>query len=165
MSLLRRRTMLKQQEDEEVKEWQTIADMVTETELSGSGNTFIFTAMPDGTPIKGKKFREIAVYCKYNANSDGATSGYIKTIIRGVNGATTAAQTTAGVPSTGYRRVYMHVTLGNLFNLFNVQQSINTSMQEAGFYDVTAFIDEIERIQILTYANVGVGSEIKIMGR
>lgn len=164
---LRRRILnvMETEDEEEVKEWQTIVDMVTDEELSGSGNAFIFTAMPDGTPIEGKGFREIAVYYKYNANSDGTASGYIATKITGVNGAATSAQTTAGIPATGYCRGYIHIVLGSLFNLFDVQQSVNTSMQSARYYDGSNFIDEIRQIQILSYANAGVGSELKIMGR
>lgn len=165
MSLRRRMLSVMKTEDEEVKEWQTIVDMVTEEELSGSGNVFVFTTMPDGTPIEGKGFREIAVYYKYNANADGTASGYIATRIMGVNGAKTSAQPVQGIPETGYRRGYTHITLGSLFNLFNVQSSINTAMQNAGFYDSSHFIDEVKQIQILTYVNVGAGSELKIMGR
>lgn len=165
MSLLRRRAMMMRQEEDEVKEWQTIVDMVTAEELSGDGNAFVFTTMPDGTPIQGKGFREIAVYYDYKANEEGATSGYINPIIKGVNGATTSAQPFMGVPATGYRRGYIDIVLGSLFNIFNVQHSINTSMNSAAFYDISNFIDEIQQIRMITYAKVGTGSEIKIMGR
>lgn len=165
MSLRRRMLSATETEDEEVREWQTIVDMVTEEELSGSGNDFVFTTMPDGTPIEGKGFREIAVYYKYNANSDGTSSGYITTKIVGVNGATTSAQSTAGIPTTGYRRGYASIVLGSLFNQFVVQQSVNTAMQNASFYESSNFIDEIRQIQMISYAKLGVGSELKIMGR
>lgn len=162
---LRRRALMAESE-EEMKEWQTIVDMVTEEELSGSGNAFIFTTMPDGTPIEGKGLREIAVYYKYNANSDGATSAYIKLQIKGINGGIAAAQPSQGIPDKGYRRGYTRVVLGGLFNLFEVQQSTNTFMQPTGVYDSTSdFIDEVKQIQMLTYANVGAGSELKIMAR
>lgn len=152
-------------EEDEVKEWQTIVDMVTEGELSGSGGAFIFTTMPDGTPIQGHGFREIAVYYDCKANSEGTTSGFIRLVITDVNGTIANAQLSAGLPATGYRRGYFEAKIGNLFTIFNVQSSTNTSMRYSDYYDDNIALDEIKQIQFVSYVNFGVGTKIKIIGR
>ena len=162
---MRRRMMAMEMEEDEMKEWQTIVDMVTEEELSGSGGAFIFTTMPDGTPIQGHGFREIAVYYDCKANSEGNTSGYFRLMMTDVNGATASVQLSEGLPATGYRRGYFEAKIGNLFIIFNVQSSINTSMMYSNYYDNNITLDEIKQIQFISYVKFGVGTKIKIMGR
>lgn len=164
---LRRRMMMGQEEDEKMKEWQTIVDMVTEEEIFGGEGAFEFTTMPDGTPIEGKGFREIAAYVDCKANSEGGTSAYIRLTAEDINGTRTGAQPTAGVPSSGYRRLYFHIMLGCIINLNAAWSSSTTSMSPITIYDVngTSVLDEIKKIDLVSYAKIGAGTIIKIMGR
>jgi len=73
----RRMMMAKAQEVEEMKEWATIADIVTTEEIMN----------PSYTIGQECNYREFAVYIMYNANEAQTTSGYVRVELTDVNGA------------------------------------------------------------------------------
>ena len=144
------------QEDEKMKEWTTIADVVTTEEI-----------MHPGYEIQRDcNFREFAIYLVYNANEAQTTSGYIRTELTDINGKSVSVQSMAGVPKSGYYRCVFHIILGNIINLFDVKASSNTSLTPISMYEGTeTVLSNVIRIKFMSYANLGVGSKIKIMAR
>lgn len=152
----RRRIMLQGQEENEVKEWTTIADTVTTEEIMN----------PSYDVAEDRNYREFAVYTMYNANEAQTTSGYVRVNLTDVNGAIVTVQTMAGVPKSGYYRCIFHIVLGNIINLFDVKASSNTSLTPVSMYEETeTVLSNVKKIGIISYANIGVGSKIKIMAR
>lgn len=153
----RRRTMLMNgQEENEMKEWTTIADVVTTEEIMN----------PSYTIEQECNYREFAVYTMYNANETQTTSGYIKVELTDVNGAKVPVQSTAGIPKSGYYRCVFHIILGNIINLFDVKASNNTSLSSTAMYEGTeTVLSNVKKMDIISYAKLGVGSKIKIMAR
>ena len=153
----RRRTMLMNgQEDEEMKEWTTIADVVTTEEIMN----------PSYAIEQECNYREFAVYTMYNANEAQTTSGYVRVDLTDVNGVKVSVQSTAGVPKSGYYRCVFHMILGNIINLFDVKASNNTSLSPTAMYEGTeTVLSNVKKMDILSYAKLGVGSKIKIMAR
>lgn len=148
--------MAKAQEVEEMKEWTTIADIVTTEEIMS----------PSYDVAEDRNYREFAVYTMYNANEAQITSGYVRVELADVNGAKVTVQSTAGIPKSGYYRCVFHIVLGNIINLFDVKASTNTSLSPIGMYDGTeTVLSNVKKISIISYANIGVGSKIKIMAR
>ena len=158
----RRMILMNEQEEEKVKEWVTIVDTVTTEEFQNP----VYDALPDGSKIENYDFREVAAYVYYNANEAQATSGYIKLQLTDVNGNIASVQTTRGIQKTGYYRAVLNVQLGNTFNLCDAQDSVNTSLSKATIYDSTeTILSTLKKISIISYANIGAGSKIKIMAR
>lgn len=155
--MLRRRMMMQMtQEVEDMKEWTTIADVVTAEEIMN----------PSYDVAEDRNYREFAVYTMYNANEAQTTSGYVRAELIDVNGAKVTVQSMAGVPKSGYYRCVFHIVLGNIINLFDVKTSNNTSLSSSGMYGGTeTVLSNVKKISILSYANIGVGSKIKIMAR
>ena len=153
----RRRVMLMNgQEDEEMKEWTTIADVVTTEEIMN----------PSYAIDQECNYREFAVYAMYNANEAQTTSSYVRVELTDVNGAKVTVQSTAGVPKSGYYRCVFHMILGNIINLFDVKASNNTSLSSTAMYEETeTVLSNVKKIDIVSYAKLGVGSKIKIMAR
>ena len=144
------------QEDEEMKEWTTIADVVTTEEIMN----------PSYAIDQECNYREFAVYAMYNANEAQTTSGYVRVELTDVNGAKVTVQSTAGVPKSGYYRCVFHMILGNIINLFDVKASNNTSLSSTAMYEETeTVLSNVKKIDIVSYAKLGVGSKIKIMAR
>ena len=139
-----------------MKEWTTIADVVTTEEIMN----------PSYAIEQECNYREFAVYTMYNANEAQTTSGYVRVELTDVNGAKVTVQTTAGVPKSGYYRCVFHVILGNIINLFDVKASNNTSLSPTAMYEGTeTVLSSVKKMDILSYAKLGVGSKIKIMAR
>lgn len=88
--------MAKAQEVEEMKEWTTIADIVTTEEIMN----------PSYDVAEDRNYREFAVYTMYNANEAQTTSGYVRVELTDVNGANVTVQSMAGVPKSGYYRAF-----------------------------------------------------------
>ena len=153
----RRRTMLMDgQEENEMKEWTTIADVVTTEEIMN----------PSYTIEQECNYREFAVYIMYNANEAQTTSGYVRVGLTDVNGANATVQSTAGIPKSGYYRCVFHIILGNIINLFDVKASNNTSLSSTAMYEGTeTVLSNVKKMDIISYAKLGVGSKIKIMAR
>lgn len=148
--------MAKAQEVEEMKEWTTIADIVTTEEIMN----------PSYDVAEDRNYREFAVYTMYNANEAQTTSGYVRVELTDVNGANVTVQSMAGVPKSGYYRCVFHIVLGNIINLFDVKASSNTSLTTVSMYGETeTVLSNVKKIGIISYANIGVGSKIKIMAR
>lgn len=144
------------EEGEGMREWTTIADTVVEKE----------TMNPSFAIDQGKNYREFAVYVDYKANEQQATSGYIRVSLTDTNGLIATVQTTAGIPKTGYYRCVFHVILGSVVNLFDVKASTNTSLAPTPIYETSDnVLSAVKKLNILSYANIGVGSIIKIMAR
>ena len=113
-----------------------------------------------------RNYREFAVYTMYNANEAQTTSGYVRVELTDVNGANVTVQSMAGVPKSGYYRCVFHIVLGNIINLFDVKASSNTSLTTVSMYGETeTVLSNVKKIGIISYANIGVGSKIKIMAR
>ena len=139
-----------------MKEWTTIADVVTTEEIMN----------PSYAIEQECNYREFAVYTMYNANEAQATSGYVRVDLTDVNGVKVAVQSTAGVPKSGYYRCVFHIILGNIINLFDVKASNNTSLSSTAMYEGTeTVLSNVKKMDILSYAKLGVGSKIKIMAR
>ena len=155
--MIRRRMMMQMtQEVEEVKEWTTIADVVTTEEITN----------PSYDVDEDCNYREFAVYAMYNANEAQTASGYVKVELVDVNGTKATVQTMAGVPKTGYYRCVFHIILGNTINLYDASASNNTSLTPTGIYGSTeTVLTAVKKINVVSYANIGVGSKIKIMAR
>lgn len=152
----RRRIMLQGQEENGMKEWTTIADIVTTEEIMN----------PSYDVAEDRNYREFAVYTMYNANEAQTTSGYVRVELTDVNGAKVTVQSTAGVPKSGYYRCVFHIVLGNIINLFDVKASSNTSLTPVSMYEGTeTVLSNVIRIKFMSYASLGVGSKIKIMAR
>ena len=152
----RRMMLMNAQEEDEVKEWTTIADVVTTEEITN----------PSYDVDEDCNYREFAVYAMYNANEAQTTSGYVKAELVDVNGTKATVQTMAGVPKTGYYRCTFHIILGSTINLYDALASNNTSLIPAAIYGSTeTVLAAVKKINIVSYANIGVGSKIKIMAR
>lgn len=152
----RRMMFMNGQEENEMKEWTTIADTVTTEEIMN----------PSYDVAEDRNYREFAVYTMYNANEAQTTSGYVRVELTDVNGTKVTVQSTTGVPKSGYYRCVFHIVLGNIINLFDVKASVNTSLSSVGMYEGTeTVLSNVKKISILSYANIGVGSKIKIMAR
>lgn len=148
--------MAKAQEVEEMKEWTTIADTVTTEEIMN----------PSYDVAEDSNYREFAVYTMYNANEAQTESSYVRVELIDVNGTNVTVQTMKGVPKYGYYRCVFHIVLGNIINLFDVKASVNTLLSPDGMYDGTeTVLSNVKKIRIISYANIGVGSKIKIMAR
>ena len=148
--------MAKAQEVEAMKEWTTIADIVTTEEIMN----------PSYDVAEDRNYREFAVYTMYNANEAQKTSSYVRVELKDVNGANVTVQTMEGVHKSGYYRCIFHIVLGNIINLFDVKASSNTSLNPVSMYEVTeTVLSNVKKIRIISYANIGVGSKIKIMAR
>ena len=139
-----------------MKEWTTIADVVTTEEIMN----------PSYAIDQECNYREFAVYTMYNANEAQTTSGYVRVDLTDVNGANVTVQSTAGVPKSGYYRCVFHMILGSIINLLDVKASNNTSLSSAAMYAGTeTVLSNVKKIDIVSYAKLGVGSKIKIMAR
>ena len=139
-----------------MKEWTTIADVVTTEEIMN----------PSYDVDEDCNYREFAAYVVYNANEAQTTSSYVKVELVDVNGTNVTVQTTAGVPKSGYYRCVFHVILGSIINLYDVKTSVNTLVTPSGTYDTTEkVLAAVKKINVVSYANIGVGSKIKIMAR
>ena len=139
-----------------MKEWTTIADTVIEKE----------TMNPSFDIDQDQNYREFAVYVSYNANEQQATSGYVRVSLTDQNGLTATVQTTAGIPKTGYYRCAFHVVLGSVINLFDVKASTNTLLAPTTIYETSdKVLSAVKKLNIISFANIGVGSAIKIMAR
>ena len=56
--------------------------------------------------------------------------------------------------------------LGSVVNLFDVKASTNTSLAPTPIYETSDnVLSAVKKLNILSYANIGVGSIIKIMAR
>lgn len=144
------------EEGEGMKEWTTIADTVIEKE----------TMNPSFDIDQDQNYREFAVYVSYNANEQQATSGYVRVSLTDQNGLTATVQTTAGIPKTGYYRCAFHVVLGSVINLFDVKASTNTLLAPTTIYEASdKVLSAVKKLNIISFANIGVGSAIKIMAR
>ena len=139
-----------------MKEWTTIADVVTTEEIMN----------PSYAIDQECNYREFAVYTMYNANEAQGTSGYVRVELTDVNGVKVDIQSTAGVPKSGYYRCVFHIILGSIINLLDVKASNNTSLSSTAMYDGTeTVLSNVKKIDIVSYAKLGVGSKIKIMAR
>ena len=144
------------QEENEMKEWATIADIVTTEEI----------IHPSYEIQRDCNFREFAIYLVYNANEAQTTSGYIRTELTDINGKSVSVQTTGGVPKTGYYKCVLHVILGDVLNLFDARTSNSDLLNPVSIYCGTeTVLSNVIRIKFMSYANLGVGSKIKIMAR
>ena len=145
------------EEGEGMREWTTIADTVVEEE----------TMNPSFDINQGKNYREFAVYVEYKANEQQTTSGYVRVSLTDTNGLIATVQTTAGIPKTGCYRCVFHVILGSVVNLFDVKTSTSTLLlAPATIYETSdKVLSAVKKLNILSYANIGVGSIIKIMAR
>ena len=144
------------QEVENMKEWTTIADIVTTEEIMN----------PSYDVAEDRNYREFAVYTMYNANEAQAASGYVRVELTDVNGTKAGVQSQNGVPKSGYYRCVFRLILGNIINLYDVKTSTNTSLGPSGMYESTdTVLSNVKKISIISYANIGVGSKIKIMAR
>lgn len=145
-----------------MKEWTTIADVVTTEEIMNPS----YSALPDGSKIEDYNFREVAAYVVYKANEAQSTSGYVRLTLTDVNGKSGSFQTTKGIQKTGYYRCLLHMQLGSIFTLYSAQESTNTSLSPSTGYDNgEKVLSTLAKIQLFSYANIGVGSTIKIMAR
>lgn len=162
--MIRRRMVKNQynQEDDEMKEWTTIIDTVTTEEMQNPS----YEIIPDGSRIEDYDFREIAAYVVYNANESQATSGYVRLQVTDVAGNTAYVQTMRGIPKSGYYRCLLHMNLGSVINLYSAYDSVNTSLAPTSMYDSPVdILSRLKRISIISYANIGANSTIKIMAR
>lgn len=158
MPLLRRRTMMEQTggDDDMAREWTTLVDEVIEEEIMN----------PSYDVDANCNYREFAVYVLYNANEAGSGSGYVRVDLTDINGIAAGAQSMAGIPASGYYRATIHVTLGSSVNLFDIKSSNNTSFTPVAMYgSIDTVLDAVKKISIISYANIGAGSKIKIMAR
>lgn len=139
-----------------MKEWTTIADTVTTEEIKN----------PSYDVAEDRNYREFAVYIMYNANEAQTESSYVKAKLTDVNGTSVTVQSMKGIPKSGYYRCVFHIVLGNIINLFDLKASVNTMLSSDSMYDGTeTVLCNVKKISIISYANIGVGSKIKIMAR
>lgn len=159
---LRRRLMIARKEDDEMRDWVTIVDTVTTEEIMNPS----YSALPDGNKIEDYNFREVVAYVIYNANEAQTTSGYVRLSLTDIDGKTASVQTTKGIQKTGYYRCLVHMQIGSVLTLCNAQESLNTTFSPAVIYDSEEkVLSAIKVINLISYANIGVGSTIKIMAR
>lgn len=145
-----------------MRDWVTIVDTVTTEEIQNPS----YSTLPDGSDIKDYNFREVAIYISYNANEAQSTSGYVRLTLTDVNGKSGSFQTTKGIQKTGYYRCLLHMQLGSIFTLCSAQDSVNTTLTPSSGYDSgEKVLSTLTKIQLFSYANIGVGSTIKIMAR
>ena len=151
-----------QEDDEEMRDWVTIVDTVTTEEIMNPS----YSALPDGNKIEDYNFREVVVYVIYNANEAQTTSGYVRLSLTDIDGKTASVQTTKGIQKTGYYRCLIHMQIGSVLTLCNAQESTNTAFSPATTYGAEEkLLSTIKFINLISYANIGVGSTIKIMAR
>lgn len=111
-------------------------------------------------------YREFAVYTMYNANEAQTTSGYVRVELTDVNGTRATVQATSGIPKSGYYMCVFHIILGDIINLFDTKASSNTLLSPVSIYAETEkVLSNVKKINIVSYANIGIGSKIKIMAR
>ena len=156
-------------------EWKIIADITLTEEVQSMD----ITTDVDGNPFE--IYSEIMLIAMFNPNAEGKTSTYniLKTFTEGGNnyGYGLPRHQVAGVPNSGVRNVYCLYRYNPATNRFHsVEMATHTvanAVKNDSYYGNAAFdplvhpekIIPVTKFNYNAYAPMGVGSQVRILGR